>query len=251
MRVLVDLPLLSYGKAATYCGIQSFSHDSKTMSTFDTFDRTNPDIYLADLGSVSESTLKNIEERPQLKVAFFSNDSDHPNKAKVLNRFGDLYNFHNYFYMADLIDFQKPEKVKEYECEIVSLDQTLPEDILSLNLPQCIRFRIFNFQVVNSSRYCGHVIPTIKKNIYKSSMISISGGNEYCNSAICDCYPIAPSSLEEILEALEKDHTKELEEIKENVYTTNNNFYAMSEVLKSFGYDKEASDMINKLKELR
>lgn len=251
MKLLVDMPLLQYGKAATYCGIQSFAHNTQSMSTFDTFDRINPDIYLANLESVSEAVLKNLEERPGLKVAFFSDNKDHPNKQKVISRFGSIYSFYEKFFMADLIEYSNAQKVKEYQCEIISIDQNLPEWILSLDFPKCVKFRIFNMGVVKSNNYCGYATPSIRKNLYASSLISISSGDEYCNSAICGCYPIAPSTYEEILEALETDRKEELEKIKEGIYNTNNNFYAISQVLRDFGYSKEANNIIEKSKELR
>jgi hypothetical protein len=250
MKILVDASLLSYGKAATYAGFQAFLHNTQAMSTFDTFDKINPDIYIADSNYVTEAVLKNIEERPALKVVFIE-DQINNSRKKIEDRFGNIYSFKQRISIADLIDYSKPEKINKYEAALVAIDETVPENILNMKFPKCFIFRIFSGSIINDSRYCGALIPNRKKNIYKSSSLSIATGDNFYNSALCDCLPIFPETVEDVLSALQSNNSKILKSIKEEAYSKHNNFDSLSEILNELGYDKEANTVLEKAKELK
>lgn len=252
MKLLVDASLLTYGKAGIYSEIQSFLHNPQGgMNTFDTFDKINPDIYFADVDLVTEAVLKNIEERPALRVVFFEGENESPNKLKIENKFGNLYDFKIKTFMADLVDYGNSKFVKDYECNLVSINETLPDFIYDVDFPECVKFRVFSDTFVGFGRYCGSAPVGIRKNIYKSSALSIASKDNYYNSIICDCCPIAPSCVQELFDAMETDYSEKLKSLKEEVYENNNNFSSLASILNELGYTKEASKVAEKSKELK
>lgn len=255
MKLLVDSTLLPLGKAGVYSGIQSFLHDKRLMPTFDTFNKTNPDIYIADINMLTDAVIKNIEERPALKVIFIEKDgASEDNKSKVNEKFGNYYKFKQVDPFADLIQYSKSTYKKELKSDIVCIDQDLPEDFLLVRFPKNLKFRIFSPNIINSPYYCGFLNDDLKKDIYKSSKISFAGGDAYCNSIVAGCYPIAPKEVADIFNAIEKDETtkeEELEKMREEIYSKYNNFSILSEILNNLEYEKEAKVVLDKKEELK
>ena len=70
MKILVDSNIVSYATPGVFSGFSASLLDPKLMPVYDSFDIVNPDIYIGSLGNISESIIRNIEERPALKNVF-------------------------------------------------------------------------------------------------------------------------------------------------------------------------------------
>lgn len=249
MRILVDDTLISYARAAIACGFQAFKHEPSQVSTFDTFDMANPDIYIADSNRLNKTVYKNIEERPALKVCVIQgSDEEHYNKKPFEDIFGDIHPWISDLGSADLIEYSKSEYIDRYKTDVVSIQDNPIYGIEDISLPNSIKFRIFSPSIVKSANYCGFVPNNIKKHIYKSSRVSISEGDNIYNSILCDCYPISITS--DILKELNTDHSKSIKELKMKILNENTNFHQLSKVFEKLNFDKEARITLEKIKEL-
>lgn len=249
MKILVDDTLISYARAAIFCGFQAFKHEPSQVSTFDTFDMANPDIYIADANRLNKTVYKNIQERPALKVCIVQDsNNNHNNKKAFEDIFGDIYPWISNLGSADLIEYSKSEYIDRYKSDIVSIQDNPIHGIQDVLLPPKIKFRIFSPNIVKSSNYCGFLPNNIKKNIYRSSKLSISEGNNVYNSILCNCYPISVTS--DILKELNTDHSKSIKELKIKILNENTNFHELARVLEKLNFDKEAKITLEKIKEM-
>jgi hypothetical protein len=255
MKLLVDASLLTYGIAAAYSNISAAQHNPSAASTFDTFDSINPDVYIADCNSITDTVIKNIGERPALKLCIVEKGNDpqkslHPNYQKLVNAIGNSFLWFHDTGRADLVSFKDAVFNPLYKADIVSIQDELIPCVNNLVLPDGIIFRIFSNDKIDHNNYCGLVIPEIKKHIYKSSKLSISTGDNFYNSALCDCLPLECSSQENILELLNSDNSKQLKFIKNRIYEEANNFMALSEIFQYLGCTDEAKIVKTKMEEL-
>lgn len=251
MRLLVDHTLVSYATPAIYSGFAAARHDKNFMSTFDTFDKINPDVYIADADLLDESVFKNLEERPSLRVCIVQKngfDKQHPNLDAIVKRFGDIYPWVQEVGHADMLEYSRSTYESKYKSDIVSINDTPISGIENLELPKDIIFRIFSQNYVASKYYCGFAPVSVRKNIYASSKISLSNGNNYYNSALCGCYPL--SNEDNIFDALDSDHSSKLKTIQETIFNKDNNFYSIAFILETLDMQTEANKIKSKLKEL-
>ena len=251
MKLLVDKTLVSYATPAIYAGFQAARHDKSIMSTFDTFDKVNPDVYIADADLLDESVLKNIEERPHLKVCIVQKDKfdqPHPNFSLLTSRLGDIYPWVNESGHAEILEYINFSNVAKYKADVVSIEDVPIQGIENIQLPQDVIFRIFSSNYVQSPYFCGFLPNPEKKHVYASSKVSLSSGNNYYNSAFCNCYPL--NNNDNILDAIDSDNSAKLKEIKDSILESNNNFYSVSYILELLNMTSEANKIKLKLKEL-
>lgn len=251
MKILVDEPLISYVLPAVYAGFSGSKHDTNIRSTFDTFDHIEPDVYIGDPNLLTEAVIKNLEERPHVRVCFLeknkANGSEHPNYKKIIDRLGNVPIWVNDIGSADIINYSKSEFNQMYKSDIVSIQDIPIKQIESLNIPDQYIFRIFSSEVINHSKFCGYVNPAIRKHIYKSSRLSLSAGDNIYNSIVCDCFP---TSIDSVLEDLNSDTSTELRILQEEVLSSRTNFHVLSSILEYLNLDKESKIIKDKLKEL-
>jgi hypothetical protein len=134
MKLLVDNTLQTYATPAVLSGFLAAKHDTRFMSTYDTFDSVNPDIYIADADYLSEAVFKNIEERPALKVVIVQKtniNTEHPYKHNVLNRFGNLYPWIIDAGHADLLNYKDSTFHKRYKSDIIMINDQPTSEILN------------------------------------------------------------------------------------------------------------------------
>lgn len=249
MKLLVDKTLLSYATPVVFSGFSASQHNTNMMSTFDSFDSYEPDIYIADADLLNNTVYKAIEERPALRVCVFQNgNNEHPKQKEFKERFGNLYEWINTAGCADIYTYRNPSYVKEYAADLVAIENNLGDFLSNLSVPNEIIFRIFTTDVVHSKYYCGMVPDHLSKYIYKSSKFSIAAGNNFYNSAICGCYPITPENFN--IDILYQDKNEEIKDLKENTLASNTNFHFMAKVLDKMGYDKQSKIILEKMKEL-
>jgi hypothetical protein len=251
MKLLVDSSLTSYATPAIFSGFSGLKHDPSQMSTFDTFDKVEPDVYIADADLLTESVFKNIEERPALKFCVLQRtptESEHPNFIKLKDRFGDIYNWILEDGHADLLQYRNSEYKREYKCDIVSIEDNPISGIEKIKFKDSIKFRIFSEEMIKSQYYCGFTHVAFRKDIYKSSKLSISSGDNVFNSIICDCFPVGIN--DPIEDLLNTDHSSAIKEMKERIYADNNHFISIARILDLLGMEKEAKTITEKLKEI-
>jgi hypothetical protein len=251
MNLLVDSTLIHYATPAIYAGFKASQHNPAILSTFDTFDKVKPDIYIADADLISNAVLKNIEERPDLKVCFVQKLQgeivDHPNEKIISSRFGNIFPWLYDNGVADILTYKNAEFKTRYKADIVSFGDRLLNQLININLPKNVVFRIFAEQVINNKYFCGFIRPENKKHVYASARLNICTFDEIYNSMLCGCYPVVYSSDDQLLEELNTDHTRDLKDIYEEIVSSRTNFHACSMVLKNLGYEKEAKIITNKI----
>jgi hypothetical protein len=211
MKLLADSTLQSYITPAAFSGFAAAKHDINISSTFDTFDRVNPDIYIADADKLTEAVFKNIEERPALKVFIVQKtelDTEHPNKQKVLDRFGNTFTWLSDNGHADLLFYSNSQFYNRYKADVITIQENEHPLLKNIIFPDDIIFRIFSINIINHNNYCGFAVESIRKNLYKSSRLSFSTGDNYYNSIMCDCMPISMDS--NYLESLNIDYSNNL-----------------------------------------
>jgi hypothetical protein len=251
MKLLVDNTLISYATPAIYSGFTAARHDKNMMSTFDTFDKVNPDVYIADADLLNESVFKNMEERPALKVCIIQKNEfykPHPSLELLVHRFGDIYPWIQEAGHADMLEYHKSEYNDKYKADIVSIEDVPIQGIESIELPKDVVFRIFSQNYVQSRYFCGFIPAALRKNVYASSKINLSKGNNYYNSALCGSYPL--NSQDNILDSLDSNNTDKIKDIKNKILEKDNNFLSVAFLLEKLGMDKESQIIKQKLKEL-
>lgn len=251
MKLLADSTLQSYVTPAAFSGFIAAKHDINFSPTFDTFDQVNPDIYIADADKLTEAVFKNIEERPALKVFIVQKtglDTEHPNKQKVLDRFGNIFTWILDGGHADLLLYNNAQFHNRYKADIITIQDNESPLLKDIIFPDDIIFRIFSINIINHNNYCGFAVESIRKNLYKSSRLSFSTGDHYYNSIVCDCMPIPMDS--NYLESLNTDYSTALKELKELTLNKHTNFHAITSILDMAGYIQESKIIQNKLKEI-
>lgn len=81
---------MSWLRAMSAIGIQVALWDKNTVSTFDAFDKFEPDIFLGQSYNLDQATIKCIKERPHLKVGLRAGDWGDQTKDIDQNKFNIL-----------------------------------------------------------------------------------------------------------------------------------------------------------------
>ena len=250
MKILVDNSLLAYATPLVYSGFTVNKFDRNLITSYDIFDTVNPDVYIADSELLDSSTIKNIEERPALKFCVIQktvqDKKTHPNYVKLTEKFGDLYDWIYDLGHADVITYKNPLFIKDLISDIVAIDENNID--YSFIKPYNYKFKIFSSSFINNNHYCGFANLNIRKHLYRSSKLSIATSDNYYNSIISDCLPV--TELDKIEEELNTDHSNKIKDLKNEIFESKTNFHAISSIIYKFGYEKEANQVINKLKEL-
>lgn len=251
MNLLVDESLMSYATPMVYSGLKAARHNPKGISTFDTFDITKPDIYIADADWLNETVFKNIEERPAMRVVVIQkndNRKDHPNLQKLQERFGDVYLWIINDGHADLLEYTGSQNFPPLKSDVVSVEDNPVNGIENLQLPSNIVVKVFSSTLVNSNYFCGFISNEMRKNAYKSAKLSISQGNNIYNSILCDCLPVDVNS--NILDILNSDNTEKIKEFKNIIYNSKNNFIDAANIFDNLGITQQSKIILEKMKEL-
>jgi len=250
MKVLVDSSLLAYATPLVYSGFAVNKFDRSTISAYDIFDTVKPDVYIGDSELLDNATIKNIQEQPALKFCVIQktvqDKNSHPNYIKLTEAFGDLYEWIYDLGHADIINYKNAIFREELKSDLVAID----ENSIDYNfvIPYRYKFKIFSNNFINNNHYCGYANINIKKDLYKSSKLSIATSDNYYNSIICDCLPL--TCLDCIEEELNTDHSDKIKDLKLDILNSKTNFHAISSIIDRFGYEKESKIVLNKLKEL-
>lgn len=250
MKVLVDSSLLSYATPLVYSGFSVNKFDRKHISAYDIFDTVKPDIYIGDSDLLDNPTIKNIQENPAIKFCVIQKAAkdklDHPNYHKLNSAFGDLYDWIYDLGHADILEYRNAIFREDLKSDLVSIDE--PNIDYDFIIPYKYNFKIFSSTLIHNNHYCGFANSNIKKDIYKSSKLSIATSDNYYNSILCGCLPL--TDLSRFEEILNTDNSNKVRELQLEILNGKTNFHAISSIIDRFGYEKEATQVIEKLKEL-
>lgn len=247
MKILVDNSLLDMVIPATYCNFQISVLDKNTTPVYDAFDISNPDIYIGDLNNLTSSVVKNIEERPALRI--FMVGSDKTDLFKKLEQSIGPFPYCNYVDYANVIKYGKVDYNPNFKTDIVAIEESPIENIEKTYFPIDITYRIFsNCRFVNHNNYCGLLVDNLIGPTLKSSKCSIVNERNVLNSILCDCFPVIEP--EKAIEALNTDNSAAIKEVKEQILNSRTNFHAVADIFSQIGLYTEANFVLEKLKEL-
>jgi hypothetical protein len=248
MKTLVDNSLISYGRSLLYSGFKAAKHDPASVSTFDTFYTVDPDLYIADADFLTKAVIKNIAERPQMRVCVLqrNNFPEHPNFKMFKETFGDLYDWILDAGHADIFVYLKSEYKAKYKSDIVSIEDRPIAGIENINPADSVTCRLYSSQMIKHNRYCGYAPEGIRKDIYASAKLCYAQGDNVYNAILCGCRPIDINA--DITEELNKKIN--LKDKQAEVLSKSTNFHAVASILQNFGFDKESKIVLDKLKEM-
>ena len=254
MKILIDNTLPMYIGPLAAIETTLAAHNPFVIPTFDIFDKFSPDLYICNPSYITPAVVKNIQERPALKVVFIQRDQSEQtlkNKEQIEAIFGSgLYPWFEDIPRADLLFYSKSEVNKDYLADIVTFDSAINPSINDFKFSSKLIYRIFSIDKIKSNYYCGFVPDHSRKSIYKSSKVSISYGDNFYNSALCDCFPVSATSEDEVLAALNTNNAKNIKQIKDQIYSVNNNFTGLSNILNLVGCESEAKKVLKKAEEV-
>lgn len=247
MKILVDSSIVDIAAPATYCNFQVNVLNKNTTPVYDAFDISNPDIYIGDINELTPSVIKNIEERPALRVCMVGPDTN-PLYSQLKNTIGPVPVIENNGY-ADILKYGKASYSDDFESDIIAIEDYPINNIEKIYFPMNIRYRIFSScRIVNHNNYCGLLIDNLKSVALKSSKCSIVNPNNVLNSIISDCFPV--TNPENAITEVFTDHSNYLKEQKEIILNSRTNFHLLASIFNQLGLDKESALVLSKSKEL-
>lgn len=261
MKILVDASLIKYAKVFAHAGFTVGLYFPNN-SAFDTFDSFQPDVFIGDIGNISNSLVKIIKEKPALRFGFFHLNNISPNfvvlkqegiypqfilSNLIADEFEGIKTYANDD-VADLVTFYKGVPKPEFKADAVVVEQFLNID-LPLIPPEFV-FRIFSSNLVHHINYCGNVQEGNIKHIYASSEVVLCSPENALNCIVAGGYPISLNSTEDdIVAAIEKDHTTEKIELF-NRALQRNIFNVCADMMNYFGLEQESKQIIASLGDL-
>lgn len=249
MKILVDKDLVSYATPAVFSGFSASILDSKIMSVYDSFDLVNPDVIILDSKNLSSTVIKNIEERPALKIYIVKNkQSGEQNIENLKAKVGNSFLVADYIVHADVIKYlNKP--AANFLTDIICIEDDGIDNLEDLYFKQSLKYRIFSDKrIVNHNNYCGVLPDNLKAPAMNSSRYAILDHRNVLNAYLCDCWPI--NSLCSARDEVETDYSQKIKETKEEILERSTNFHVFASIIDNFGYNYESKIILEKLKEL-
>ena len=250
MKILIDNDLVNLVTPGVFCGFSANALNPNIMSVYDSFDVVNPDIYIANLSNVTDSVIKNIEERPALKTHFFQTKvSDELVIEKLNNKLGNSFIISEYKPFGDILKYYRKPGLPYLKADITCIEEDFIDNLELLYFKMSLKYRIFSDKrVVAHSNYCGVLPDQLKAPALTSSRYAIVDDKNYMNCYLCDCRPIF--SFCNAQDEVETDYSSEIKEAKESILSGSTNFHLFSSILDALGYNRESKIVLEKLKEL-
>ena len=238
MKILASKNLVNMTIPVIQSNMQLFNLDSR-ISAFDIFDKTNPDILIIEAKDVSPSIIKNILERPHLRVVVINNDASKVDelKDKIGNSF-TLMNPGRPFY--NVIACKNASIVSELKSDIVCVEGADIENIEDWQFPISFNFKIFSSKkLIHHNNFCGIINEGLKLSAIKSSKYCIVSKESIFDAIGLGSIPIANSEFEPVTSITKED------------VENNTNFHVMSSIFKKLGMDKESKSMLQILEDIK
>jgi hypothetical protein len=263
MNILTESSLIKFAKALS---VSKFNVAilNQGVAIYDAFDTFKPDIFITTMSALDRARVKNIIERPALRVVLIGD-------APVNEHYDELVKtvFPNIIYSNNPDDYKMPVTPFEtysdillykdakfqdkYAADIVCIEDNLGPEILNFTPGYDITFRIFSNNIVNHSNFCGTVIDNNKKDVYASAKISLCSPENKENAWLCGSYVIDllnPPPLNEILSRLTSDNTEEIQSQRARILESNTTFHLCANLMEGLDLKKESQMILNKLKEI-
>lgn len=198
---------------------QILVQDKSRMSVFDCFDRFDPEYLILSSQSINKAYIKNISERPHLKVVIINNEPSNLEEVKAVlgNSFLEISDEEYY----NPIKFKNVEYSPKFSTDLVCINAEEILDIEKYYPSKYIIYRIFsNKKIINHNNYCGILKTELEPVTIKSSKMSIVTKKNRLNSIYAGSVPILNPSDVELY--LEKDLSETLESMKRDLFGKSN-----------------------------
>lgn len=219
---------------------QILVQDQSKMSVFDCFDRFEPEYVILSSLSLNNAYLKNIIERPHLKVVIIDDGGD---KIEQLRS-----NIGNTFLLINRPDCYNPvvykniKFSKEIKSDIVCPNGHEITNIEKYYPSKFVTYRIFsNIKLINHNNYCGILREEFKPVAIKSAKISIVTNKDRLNAIYSNSIPVLnPFDCEKYLET---DTSAILNDLKRELQGKSN-FEQLSNIFLTISENRIAQDLL-------
>lgn len=239
MKILCDIKLMNLAKTFAFSDFQVSGLNESVLSAFDTFDTTNPELFITHESSITKAIIKCVAERPALKVVIVGNGE---NKEKFKNELGNIFNeLYIDSYTPDPLLYCGGIYQEKYESDLICI-----ENMQYPKFDKNIKFRIFSNASVDHLCYCGSLVESEVKHVYKSAKYVLTEKNNE-NVFLSESFPVNIFSKN----MLNSRDDSAIKENKVRILDGKNLFTIGSKVIKDFGYEKEAKHVLNKLENFK
>lgn len=237
MKILTDIETSELVLPALQIDYKLFLLDGNKITTFDTFDRVNPDVMIIKSSSITKSVIKNILERPHLKIAIVGdNNSKEVNELK--NEIGDSFLELNDTYFCNIVGYQYAQFINFLASDVVCLEGADVNNLNSFIFPQSVNYKIFSSKkFIHHNNFCGTLVENYKPSALKSSRYCIVNKKDELNAIYAGSIPILDSLFTPANET-------SIDEIK----NSKTNFHALADIFKKWDMEKEANLVLNQLR---
>lgn len=169
-----------------------FSFKKGVHPAYDAFDLSNPDVFVCKASAIDSAMVKNITERPHLKVVIVDDSAEDCDKLK--STLGDCFVKMPNLNYCDLDGCLKAEKSPQLKTEVVCVEASLFPESPNWNFKSA---KIFSsVSSINHKFFCGVLPPEMKFTAYASAKYSIVPESEFYNVLMCGSIPVKDDRLE-------------------------------------------------------
>lgn len=236
MKILTDKETVELVLPCLDIGFKLFVLDETKGSVFDIFDRTSPDILMIKASTINRAIIKNIIEKPWIRVAVINDDEKALNELVEL--VGNCFTEIEDLPFCNIVTYSRVNFDETLKSEVLCLegDET---DLSKFDFDQGMSFKIFSSKkLVDHNNFCGILLNNFKAAAIKSSKRCIVSEKDYLNAIYCGSTPITDSSLVAATSVT-----------RDEIVSGMTNFHRFSEALKKLSLNKESDMVLDKLRE--
>lgn len=234
MKILTDKQTIELVIPASQLDYKLFVLDDK-ISAFDIFDRVNPDIMIVKSSSLTNPVMKNILERPQLKIAVINDDQEKVDQLK--NAIGNIFIEKEDIAFCNIITYGNAKFDPLLKTDVLCLEGADIKNLHEFKFAQSINYKIFSSkQFIHHNNFCGVLAENYKPSAIVSSNYCIVDKKMELNAIYAGSVPIVNSNF------INANDTS-VEEIKES----KTNFHYLSTIFNELGLENESKLIKDKL----
>lgn len=239
MKILCDIKLMNLAKTFAFSDFQVNGLNESVLSAFDTFDATDPELFVVHESSITNSVMKCVAEKPALKIVIVGEGE---NKEKFKNRLGNVFNeLYIDAYTPDPLLYCGGVYQEKYASDLICI-----ENMQYPEFDKNIKFRIFSDVPVDHLCYSGSLVEAEVKHVYKSAKYVLTEKNSE-NAFLSESFPVNTFS-KTMLNSRDDSFIKEN---KARILEGENLFTIASKIISDFGYEKESKRILNKLENFK
>lgn len=234
MKILTDKETTELTIPAIQLDYKLFILDGR-MSTFDIFDRINPDLMIIKASSLNNSVIKNVLERPHLKIAVINDNQEKINELK--SAVGNIFIKKEDKPFCNIITYSTAKFDPLLKTDVLCLEGADIENLNNFKFPQSVNYKIFSSKkFIHHNNFCGVLGENYKPSAIKSSNYCIVNKKMELNAIYAGSVPIADSNFISASDI-------SVEEIKES----KTNFHYLSDIFNELGLEKESKILKERL----